>query len=672
MSKRNSGALFCLITLLAISFFSDRISVKPSQAAAATAATAQAAIALEPVLSGLSRPVYVTNSHDGTNRLFIVEQDGLIKVLRPGTSVPSVFLNITARVLSDGGEQGLLGLAFHPQFSINRRFFVNYTRETDGATVIAEYRASANPNVASTAETVLLTIPQPFPNHNGGMIEFGADGFLYIGMGDGGSGNDPGNRAQNINELLGKILRIDVDHPNGAVRYSSPASNPFFGATAGRDEIYAYGFRNTWRFSFDRATNRLFLGDVGQGAREEIDIVTLGGNYGWRVFEGTLCTGLGPASCSAPGFTPPTAEYGHTNGRCSITGGYVYRGARSSLPVGAYVYADFCTGEIFILQNGAQNLLLDAPRNISSFGEDEAGEIYVVGLGGTVERIVASPSFPPCEFSVSATNQSFPASGGPGTIIVTTAGDCRWIAASTVDWIDITSGNTDTGSGPVHFTVEPNTGARSRTGKINVAGQSITITQSSESATPILNSLRLSATTVPGCQSLTGTVTLGSPAPAGGVVVTLSDNLAAASVPASVTVPAGATTKTFPISTMPVTATQTGSVTARLGTVTKSATLRLRPIGVQTLALNPNPVVGPNPVTGTVTLECPAPAGGINVALSSSNPTVAAPLATSINIAAGGRSVTFGIRTIDVPASRTAIIKATANGISKSVTLTIN
>ncbi|MGB7921892.1 MAG: PQQ-dependent sugar dehydrogenase [Pyrinomonadaceae bacterium] len=657
-----------MIILLAGSLFSDRATGVGPQPA-----RAQAAIQLEPVLSGLSSPIYVTSAHDGTNRLFIVERAGIIKVLRPGTTAPSVFLNITSRVLSDGSEQGLLGLAFHPQFSVNRRFFVNYTRKTDGATIIAEYRASANPNVAGTAEIVLLTYAQPFPNHNGGVMDFGADGYLYIGSGDGGSGNDPGNRAQNIEELLGKILRIDIDHPNGAARYSSPPDNPFFGAQAGRDEIYAYGFRNPWRFSFDRATNRLFVGDVGQGAIEEIDIVTRGGNYGWRVFEGTQCTGLGPASCSAPGFTPPIAEYGHTNGRCSITGGYVYRGARSSLPLGAYLYADFCTGEIFTLQNGAQNLLLDAPRNIASFGEDEAGEIYVVGLGGTIERIVSPQAFPPCEFSVSPTTQSFPASGGPGTIIVTTSGDCRWIAASTVDWIDITSGNTDTGSGPVHFTVEPNTGTRSRSGKINVAGKTINITQSSQSsASPVLNSLRLSATIVPGCQSLTGTVTLGSPAPAGGAVVTLSDNLAAASVPASVTVPAGATTKTFTISTVPVTATQTGSVTAQLGAVTKSATLRVRPIGVQTLTLNPNPVVGPNSVTGTVMLECPAPAGGINVALSSSNPAVAAPAATSIRIAAGAKTATFGIRTIDVPSARTAIIKATANGISKSVTLTIN
>ena len=358
-------------------------------------ASAQTAIQLTPVLSGLSSPVYVTSARDGTGRLFVVEQTGRVKVLQPGSTAPTVFLDLSAK-LSMGSERGLLGLAFHPSYRLNRRFFVNYTRAGDGATVIAEYRTSAsNPNVADTAETVILTIGQPFANHNGGMIEFGKDGYLYAGMGDGGSANDPGNRAQNVNELLGKMLRLDVNLPDGAVPYSSPATNPFHGATAGRDEIFAVGFRNPFRWSFDRQTGQLWAGDVGQGQREEIDIVTLGRNYGWRVFEGTRCTTLGPASCTAGGFTPPVAEYSHALGRCSVTGGYVYRGAQSSLPVGAYVYADFCTGEIFLHQGGApEALLLDTTLNISSFGEDEAGELYVVGLGGTVHRIRAATTPP--------------------------------------------------------------------------------------------------------------------------------------------------------------------------------------------------------------------------------------------------------------------------------------
>jgi glucose/arabinose dehydrogenase len=366
-------------------------------------------VTLEPVLSGLSSPVYVTNAHDGSQRLFIVERDGRIKVLQPGATVPTIFLDITTQVLA-GGERGLLGLTFHPRFASNRRFFVNYTRTPDGATVIAEYRASAiNPNVAETNESILLTIVQPFANHNGGMIEFGPDGFLYIGMGDGGSANDPDNRAQNTQDLLGKILRIDVGNPQAP--YTSPSTNPFFGSDPGRDEIFAVGLRNPWRFSFDRDTGQLYTADVGQGEREEIDIVTLGGNYGWRVFEGTRCTNLGPASCSASGLTPPIAEYSHTGGRCSITGGYVYHGNAFSLPSGTYVYGDYCTGEIFLLDNGQQRLLLDTNLNLSSFGEDEAGEIYVVGLGGTVHRL-ANPSVPPESVAIKAEMET-PTGGQP-------------------------------------------------------------------------------------------------------------------------------------------------------------------------------------------------------------------------------------------------------------------
>lgn len=348
-------------------------------------ATPPANIELVEVVSGLSNPVYVTNAHDGSHRLFIVEQGGRIKVLQPGSTAPEVFLNITSKVLS-GGERGLLGLTFHPQFSTNHRFFVNYTRQPDGATVVAEYQASTlNPNVAETNEKVLLTIAQPFSNHNGGMIEFGPDKFLYIAMGDGGSANDPGNRAQNTQELLGKILRIDVDGTQSGLAYTTPSDNPFV-ASAGRDEIYAYGLRNPWRFSFDRATGALYAGDVGQGAREEIDIITRGGNYGWRVKEGTSCTSNDPSLCGSLSSIPPIAEYTHAGGRCSITGGYVYRGTLGSLPAGAYVYADYCTGEIFLLNDGATSLVLDAPFSIPSFGEDEAGEIYVVGADGTIRR----------------------------------------------------------------------------------------------------------------------------------------------------------------------------------------------------------------------------------------------------------------------------------------------
>jgi hypothetical protein len=365
-------------------------------------AQSQIRIELVPFLSGLSSPVYITHSRDQSGRLFIIEQPGRIRLLQPDATTTTVFLDIVSRVLS-GGERGLLGLAFHPQFKTNGRFFVNYTRRPDGATVIAEYRVSSgNPNVAGTAETVLLTVSQPFANHNGGMIEFGLDGFLYIALGDGGSANDPMNNAQDVRQLLGKMLRIDVDTPGGSQPYSSPSTNPFFGPGPERDEIFALGLRNPWRFSFDRLTGDLFAGDVGQNVIEEIDVIRLGANYGWRIFEGTRCTSLGPIPCSAGFFTGPVAEYNHTGGRCSVTGGYVYRGARSTLPPGAYVFADFCTGEIFLLENGVQRLLLDTNLNISSFGEDEAGELFVVSLSGSIHRVTNPDAGPPAALNLSS------------------------------------------------------------------------------------------------------------------------------------------------------------------------------------------------------------------------------------------------------------------------------
>ena len=375
------------------------LSVNAAEEATNPGQDAPLAIQLEPVVTtGLSSPVFVTSARDLTNRLFIVEQGGMIKVLQPGSSTPTVFLNISTIVLS-GGERGLLGLAFHPQYSTNRRFFVYYTRQTDGAIQISEFHTStANPDVADTTELPILTIPHPGQsNHNGGMMAFGPDNYLYLGTGDGGSANDPPNNAQNINALLGKILRIDINPPVGGPPYLSPPSNPFVGV-AGADEIYAYGERNPWRFSFDRLTGQLYLGDVGQGAREEIDIVTLGGNYGWKIMEGSICNpNINGGSCTPPtGHIPPIAEYSHSGSRCSITGGYIYRGVRQSLPTGSYVFADYCTGEIFLMQTGLNNsqVLLDTTMNISSLGEDEAGEIYVVGHGGSVHRI-ANPSPPP-------------------------------------------------------------------------------------------------------------------------------------------------------------------------------------------------------------------------------------------------------------------------------------
>mgnify|MGYP002778907729 CR=1 FL=1 len=358
---------------------------------------AAGAIRLQPFLSGLSQPVFVTSARDGSRRLFVVQQRGIIKVVQPGSTTATDFLNVSSLVSQSGVERGLLGLVFHPQYATNRRFFIYYTRQSDGAIEIAEYQASAaNPNVAEpNAVRIIITIPHPtFNNHNGGTIAFGPDGYLYAAPGDGGSANDPNNNAQNINSLLGKFLRLDINTPVGQnPAYNIPPTNPFAGATPGADEIYAVGFRNPYRFSFDRGgTNQLWAGDVGQDAIEEVDIITLGGNYGWRVYEGTQCNAAIPNNCPTTlQQIPPVFEYNSAapNPRCSVTGGYVYRGSLHALPVGSYVYADYCTGEILLWHNNQQNLLLDTSRLISSFGEDEAGEIYVVGLtSGTVEKIV--------------------------------------------------------------------------------------------------------------------------------------------------------------------------------------------------------------------------------------------------------------------------------------------
>jgi uncharacterized protein (TIGR03437 family) len=375
--------LLCVIAAMNVIFLSVRLFSMPAGLESKiVSAQTQPNIELKPVAIGLSSPLFLTSARDGSGRLFIVERPGVIRVMLPDTTSPlsTPFLEIRTKVLS-GEERGLLGLAFHPQYTTNRRFFVNYTRVTDGATVISEFNASAsNPNIAETNERVILTISQPFLNNNGGMIAFGPDGYLYIGTGDGGAAYDPGDLAQNIEELLGKMLRIDVDHTNGTVPYSSPSDNPYFGPAPGRDEIYAMGLRNPFRWSFDRATGEIYAGDVGEDSKEEIDIITRGGNYGWRVYEGNSCTGQGPAPCDAALFSPPIYEYDHTNGRCSVIGGYVYRGSRGTFPLGSYIFGDYCTGEIFMLNNNTMTLLMDTDLQIVSFGEDEAGELYVVSL----------------------------------------------------------------------------------------------------------------------------------------------------------------------------------------------------------------------------------------------------------------------------------------------------
>ncbi|MEE8522568.1 MAG: PQQ-dependent sugar dehydrogenase, partial [Thermoanaerobaculia bacterium] len=363
----------------------------------------------ELVVSGLASPVAIT--HAGDPRLFVTEQAGRVAIVAGGTVQATPFLDISARVGTASGEQGLFSVAFHPDYANNGLFYVDYT-DNSGDTVISRFSVTADPNVANPAsEAILLTIPQPFANHNGGQLQFGADGFLYVASGDGGSANDPGCEGQDGATLLGAMLRLDVDQNVGTPPYHGiPASNPFVGDATVIDEIWALGMRNPWRFSFDRDTGDMYIGDVGQGAREEVDLqpaASAGGeNYGWKVMEGTLCTGnssgcagISLPACNAPELTLPILEYDHSGGRCSITGGYVYRGSAIPAADGLYVYGDFCTGEVFAASDpggGWQSQVL--PNStfpfVTTFGEDVDGELYLA-RNGNLYRLTgpAGPEF---------------------------------------------------------------------------------------------------------------------------------------------------------------------------------------------------------------------------------------------------------------------------------------
>jgi len=357
------------------------------------------ALRLEQINVSLTFPVFLTVPPGDTNRLFVVEKGGVIKVVNRVTgTLIGTFLDIS-NLVSNGSEQGLLGLAFDPQYTVNGRFYVSYT-DVNGTSVVARYLVSGNPDVAlSTPDRTILTVAQPFANHNGGMIAFGADGFLYIGLGDGGSGGDPGNRAQNLGELLGKLLRIDVSQAAPAP-YGIPSDNPCVGQAGARGEIWSIGLRNPWRYSFDRQSGDLYVADVGQSDREEANVSPLAGgagrgtNYGWKIMEGTLCRP--PTSgCDMNGLAFPVVEYDHSNGACSITGGYVYRGAAVPTLQGTYFYADFCAGFVrsFRLVNGMVTEHADWPAlrpggSITSFGEDAAGELYIMTSQGGLFRIV--------------------------------------------------------------------------------------------------------------------------------------------------------------------------------------------------------------------------------------------------------------------------------------------
>lgn len=348
---------------------------------------------------GFTRPLYLTHAGDGSRRLFVVEQGGKVWIIQDGARLPEPFLDISVEVSQEAvaptgyTERGLLGLAFHPNYAQNGIFFVDYT-DRSGNTVLARMTVSANnPNQADAAsEQPILHVEQPYPNHNGGDIAFGPDGFLYVALGDGGSAGDPQGNGQNLDTLLGSILRLNVDVTEGET-YTVPSDNPFVDRSGARPEIFIYGVRNPWRFSFDRLTGDLYVGDVGQNNYEEVDFISAGQsglNLGWNIFEATHPYSGAPAPAN---MTLPIAEYSHSLG-ISITGGYVYRGDRIPDWQGAYLYGDFGSGIIWAAYRSTpdqwmSSVLKDTNYTISSFGEDESGELYLVDYNGSVMQFVA-------------------------------------------------------------------------------------------------------------------------------------------------------------------------------------------------------------------------------------------------------------------------------------------
>jgi len=343
-----------------------------------------------------TRPLALVDPSDGSNRLFVVEQRGRIYVFENRSDVreAEIFLDISDRVNSKGNEEGLLGLAFHPRFRENRLFFLNYTAYPPRRSIIAKFVARKDdPDKGDPASEVqLLTYAQPYENHNGGQLAFGPDSMLYIGVGDGGSGGDPHGNGQNLRTLLGKILRLDVDHPDTGKQYGIPADNPFIvtGGSGRRGEIWAYGLRNPWRFSFDPANGRLWAGDVGQDQVEEIDIIQKGKNYGWNIMEGSSCF-KPQKGCDTTGLTMPVVDYHHDVGVCVI-GGYVYRGTRLSDLAGAYIYADYGSGRIWALRYDGVNPpvneeLMHSGMPVTSFGVDRNNELYLCVFDGQIYRI---------------------------------------------------------------------------------------------------------------------------------------------------------------------------------------------------------------------------------------------------------------------------------------------
>ncbi len=353
-------------------------------------------LGLELVAEGFNRPVQYLESPDESGRMFVVEQSGTVRIIAGGELLAEPFLDISGQISSDN-EQGLLSIAFHPGFAENQTFFIDYT-DLDGNTRIERWTvdpADINRADPGTAQTI-LQVEQPAPNHNGGLLLFDPDGYLYIGLGDGGSQGDPDGNGQNTETLLGSILRIDVDSTSGDQPYGIPADNPFANAEGGRPEIWAYGFRNPWRFSFDRETGDLFIGDVGQGDFEEVSLLPSGSgdrNFGWNIMEGDSC--YRTDDCDQTGLVPPIFAYSHNESGCSVVGGYVYRGEEIESLVGVYMTADYCTGQLWGIGldadgNWIASNPLETGLNVSSFSEDNAGNLFIIDLNGSIYQIVAT------------------------------------------------------------------------------------------------------------------------------------------------------------------------------------------------------------------------------------------------------------------------------------------
>ena len=394
-----SVAVLALITLLYVSLPAlGQSSLPPT----ASFDSNRISVTLEPFVTGLTSPDYLTGDGSGSGTLYVLEQPGRIRVVAPaGRLQPAPYLDISDRITIDRtssqSEQGLLGLAFHPDFATNGRLFVDYTRSGDGATVISEFRA-ANGAVDPASERILLVIAQPFANHNGGMLAFDTQGMLLIGMGDGGSEGDPQGNGQNRQALLGKILRFDVD---GAQPYRVPVDNPFVNEAGTRPEIFTLGMRNPWRFSVDRLTGDIFIGDVGQDTWEEVDVVpvgTGGQDFGWNITEGPVC--YAAATCDRTGLTAPVASYSHADGDCAIIGGYVYRGTRYPALQGSYLFGDLC-GKALRVFSAAEAVTTGSATPVAagsmdgtlvSFGQGDDGELYAVDQAGRILHVLAAPA----------------------------------------------------------------------------------------------------------------------------------------------------------------------------------------------------------------------------------------------------------------------------------------